>query len=350
MTERDSYRGVLLGLGCGDAVGRPVEGEGPDAIAAEYGSITGMLADGVFNAPAGTTTDDTALALALAESLVEAGGFDPAAFADRLVEWYRTDGFGVGRTTSRSIERLGDGEPWHEAGRAIWAGSDEGRAAGNGSAMRCAPVALAYHDLQDDHASLETVSAAQSVVTHADPRCVYGSVVVNLVIAAQLGRVADPLSWALDRVADAAPAPLVERLRTVPSVPDGDRFGLTPYVVDTLELALHHGLTASSTADAILGAVNEGGDADTTAAIAGAIAGARHGAASLSDEWVAALDRGERLRDAADALYENDFAAPVPDDLPELDVRTGHCPDCRADLRSRTGRFCPACGASLADE
>jgi len=324
MSTRDNYRGVLLGLACGDALGRPVEGQGPEDISRAYGTIRRMEADGVFDAPAGTTTDDTAQAQCLLESVIQSNGFNPEEFAKRLLEWARSDGFGAGRMTMESINKLSNGVPWDQAGKETWKDSDEGANAGNGSVMRCAPLALVYATDTPSDDSLKKASMAQSVITHADSRCVYGSYVLNEVIRGQLsGAVESPLQSALDQIEDEAPKELIEPLRTVPKTPSTDRFGLTPYVVDTLEIALHHGLTASSTADAIIGAVNEGGDADTTGAIAGAIAGARHGASTLPDEWLRSLDRRKKLWQLANQCWESDtnFDVIGVETIEELDVR-----------------------------
>lgn len=148
MFSRDAYRGVLLGLACGDALGRPVEGEGPDAITDRYGSVVRMYGAGVFGAEPGRTTDETAQAAALARTLIKKGRFDPTAFAAHLVDWYENDAFGVGSMTRRSIQQLRAGESWHHAGKNAWLETEERQNAGNGSIMRCAPLALAYacHD------------------------------------------------------------------------------------------------------------------------------------------------------------------------------------------------------------
>lgn len=92
-----------------------------------------MKEDGVFDAPAGTTTDDTALALALLESIVEVNGSDPRDFVDELIEWHRADGFGAGRMTVRSIERLINGDAWYQAGKKTWTETSAGANAGNGA-------------------------------------------------------------------------------------------------------------------------------------------------------------------------------------------------------------------------
>jgi len=103
-----------------------------------------MYGAGVFGAEPGRTTDDTAQAAALSRVLIKKETFDPTAFADRLVDWYEDDAFGVGSMTRRSIQQLRSGESWHYAGKNTWLESEEGQNAGNGSIMRCAPLALAY--------------------------------------------------------------------------------------------------------------------------------------------------------------------------------------------------------------
>lgn len=184
-------------------------------------------------------------------------------------------------------------------------------------------------------------------MTHADPRCVYGCVVLNRTITEQLLGSRSPLQNALDTVATEAPDELVSPLRSIPMSDPVTEFGLTPYVVDTLGLALHHGLCASSTAHAIIGAVNEGGDADTTAAIAGAVAGARHGASTIPDSWLDALDREEEIRTLADKLWASDIASPSVDEfsLPDLADHPGRCGQCGMSWPSYDDpSYCPSCG------
>ncbi len=291
VTTSDAAEGVLLGLASGDALGRPVEFRSGDRIAAEYGTLTEMVGDGTWGQPAGTTTDDTALALRLARSLVDRGTFDPADVADRFVEWYDTDPFDVGRMTALAIRNLDRGVPWDEAGRDVWESQPEGQNAGNGSVMRCPPLAVPY---ADDPDRLVTVSRQSSRITHADPRCTWGCAVLNLTVARLLTGETDPLTGAIEAVRDDAPDELVA---AVQAVADGtvEELRTTGYVIDTLQTGLHDGLAADDATEAIVTAVNRGGDTDTVGAVAGAVAGARFGAADLPDRWVEALDRRDEL-------------------------------------------------------
>ena len=292
-------RGVLLGLACGDALGRPVEFSTASAIAAQYDRLEEMVGHGTWNQPAGTITDDTEQALCIARSLVERRGFDPADVADRFVAWYESDPIDIGRMTLHALDRLGKGAAWDEAGQRVWENSPEGKNAGNGSVMRCAPLAIPY---ATDWEQLVGVSRQSSLITHADPRCTYGCAVLNLTLAGVLGDADRPLQDALEHVGGSAPDELVAALRPLARGDSPDSLETSGYVVHSLQTALHDALGCESPEAAIVTAVNRGGDTDTIGAIAGAVVGARFGASALPNRWVAALDGAAELESLADGL------------------------------------------------
>ncbi|WP_256295942.1 ADP-ribosylglycohydrolase family protein [Haloarchaeobius salinus] len=289
--------GVLLGLACGDALGRPVEFRSAGQIASAHGTLTEMVGHGTWNQPAGTITDDTDQARCIARSLVECGRFDPADVADRFVAWYESGPFDIGGMTRRSIERLQGGEPWDEAGQTVWEDSHEGANAGNGSVMRCPPLAVAF---ADDPETLDRTSRDSSRITHADPRCTAGCVVLNRTIAGLLRDDEESLAAALD--ATEIPEELAAALHPVARGDTVDDLSTSGYVVHSLQTALHDGLRGESAEDAIVTAVNRGGDTDTVGAIAGAVAGARFGADALPSRWLAEIDEEPELRRLAGAL------------------------------------------------
>ena len=294
----DCVEGVLLGLACGDALGRPVEFNSRHEIESTHGTVTEMRGHGTWNQPAGTITDDTDQALCIARSVVEHGAFDPADTAQRFVEWYDTDPFDIGSMTRQSIRNLKRGQSWEEAGHEVWEASPEGANAGNGSIMRCPPLAIAYARAPDD---LVTTSRDSSRITHADPRCTYGCAVLNLTIAGYLTGAGDPLADALKRVRTDAPTKLIGALEPLASGATPEPLETTGYVIHTLQTAMHDALTADTAEDAIITAVNRGGDTDTVGAVTGAIAGARFGASALPDRWTAEIDETDDLcRLAAD--------------------------------------------------
>lgn len=275
ITRLDRAIGIVVGLACGDALGRPVEFKSPSEIQAEHGELRDFKGDGTHGQPAGTVTDDTNLALYLIGNLLTANGFDSDLYAEQLVEWYESDPFDVGLTTMSSIKWLQNGFGPEEAGHKTLESRGEQNAAGNGSIMRCAPLAIAY---PDDWETLHDVSRESSSITHADERCTHSCAALNLTLAAILQGSDDPLSEALDALSSDAPDSLVERLGQVPNGIDPTELKNTGYVLDTLETALYLGLTADTPEEALVTAVNKGGDADTIAAITGAIVGARFGA------------------------------------------------------------------------
>ncbi|WP_372911117.1 ADP-ribosylglycohydrolase family protein [Salinigranum sp.] len=296
--DEDRTAGVLLGLACGDALGRPIEFETPARILAQYGEVTEMLANGTWGKPAGTVTDDTDMALCLARSLVDCGGFDPDDVAERFVAWYDAGPFDVGNMTAKALSRIRDGESWETASQRVWEESPEGSNAGNGSVMRAPPLAVA---LADDHSQLVEASETSSRITHADPRCTAGCAVLNLTLAGLLVGRADPLSDALGWLDPTAA--LDDALRPVVTGDlDPSTLRSTGYVVDTLQTALWHGLHADSPERALVDVVNMGGDADTVGAVTGAVVGARFGASALPERWLAELDGRSELRALATRL------------------------------------------------
>ena len=285
-TETDRAAGTLLGLACGDALGRPVEFRSQTRIAEEYGTLTEMVGGGTHGKPPGTVTDDTELALCIAQSLRTHAAFEPSDVANRFVTWHDSGPFDAGLMTVDAIQQLQTGQDWHSAGKRVWEQRPEGQNAGNGSVMRCAPYAIAFADRPS---KLLHVSRVSSRLTHADPRCTYGCAILNRTLAGILTEENAPLETALKAVGNDAPGELRSALEAIPDGISPAELQSTGYVVHTLQSALYHGLTAEDPQTAIANAVNMGQDTDTVGAVAGAIAGTRFGADALPDSWVETL-------------------------------------------------------------
>jgi len=172
--------------------------------------------------------------------------------------------------------------------------------------MRCVPHAIAF---ADDPDTLVQVSRQSSSITHYDPRCTYGCAILNCTVAGFLRNEDDPFADALDRVADDVPDELVETLRLVPDLVEEDQLESSGYVVHTLQTALYYAMTADTAEDAIVTAVNRGGDTDTIGAVTGAVAGARFGADALPDRWLNTIDYREDLKLLAHALATTEIDA-----------------------------------------
>lgn len=270
-------RGCAVGAAVGDALGMPLEFEPPRPAH----DLLREMQPGRL--PAGSFTDDTEMALALAESLLERRSLDPDDLARRFAAWLQRHPPDVGAHTRRVLSRVAQGVPWREAAAAAQAADPE--SAGNGSVMRCWPVALVYGDAPE---TLRAASILQSDVTHPHPDCAAACVFVNTLIAALL-REAPPeaafeqalalteLDKGFRRMIEAAPSRSREDLAN------------TGWVRHTVESAVWGLLTTSSFDEAVVQVANLGHDADTAAAVTGALAGAAYGLDAIPARRRAAL-------------------------------------------------------------
>ena len=273
-------RGVAVGAAVGDALGMPLE-FGPPRPA--HALVREMLRGRI---PAGTFTDDTEMALALAESLLAHRPLDPADLAQRFVGWLAGDPPDVGIHTASVLRRVAKGEPWQQAVTTVQ--NQKPDSAGNGSVMRCWPVALAYwNDLQ----RLLRESVLQSRVTHPHPDCVAGSAFVNAAIYHLLRGVppAEAVTQALDDAAISGP--LRETIEAAPQRPRAE-LANSGWVRHTLESTVWGLLITDSFEEAVVQVVNLGRDADTAGAVVGALAGAAYGLEAIPARWRDAV-RGE---------------------------------------------------------
>jgi ADP-ribosyl-[dinitrogen reductase] hydrolase len=292
---RDRARGALLGLAVGDALGTTLEFTRRDA----QPHHTEMTGGGPFGLAPGQWSDHTAMALALADSLLARRSFDARHAMDRFVRWW-TSGeysctgacFDIGATTSEALQRyLDTGEPF--------AGSTREDTAGNGSLMRLAPVVLfGWRDAR----ATTWIAAEQSRTTHAAPQAVqacelFADLLCTAVLSGKRDEVFRPRNWrgheSLSEVAGCGY--LAKRREAVSS---------SGYVVATLEAALWAAASSSSFEDALILAVNLAYDADTVGAVTGQIAGALYGASAIPVRWLEPLAWRERIEAAADALLD----------------------------------------------
>jgi ADP-ribosyl-[dinitrogen reductase] hydrolase len=233
--------------------------------------------------PAGTFTDDTEMAMALADSLLAHAPLDPSDLAERFVHWYRAGPRDVGIHTAAVLRRIDRGEPWQAAVAAVQAQRPD--SAGNGSVMRCWPVALAC---MDDPERLLDESRLQSRVTHPHRECQEGSAFVNLAIVQLIAGVpiAEAVASALARVD--LPHEAQATIREAPHR-SCEELVNSGWVRHTLESAVWGLSSTGSFEEAAVQVVNLGGDADTAGAVVGALAGAADGLSAIPQRWRAAL-------------------------------------------------------------
>lgn len=305
MNMLDRYRGALLGLAAGDALGTTLEFSAPGT----FDPIHDMVGGGPFHLEAGQWTDDTSMALCLAESLLESKGFDAVDQLARYLRWKRKGHhsstgrcFDVGGTVRAALARF---ERTSEA----WCGRIDEFSAGNGSIMRLAPVPLFF-------AGKPNVAIARAAdssrTTHGAPEAMDGCrYLAGLIVGALRGSSkADLLAPLFTPVAG-----LWEREPFAPkihNIANGSFLRREPpeirgtgYVVDSLETALWAFAKSTSFEHGALLAVNLGDDADTTGAVYGQLAGAYYGVDGIPERWRSKLAHLDTLEDFAARLLRS---------------------------------------------
>ncbi|WP_445173425.1 ADP-ribosylglycohydrolase family protein [Microcoleus sp.] len=303
MQQIERYRGSLLGLAVGDALGTTLEFHRPGTFA----PINDMVGGGPFQLQPGEWTDDTSMALCLAESLIEKQGFDPVHQLETYVRWWREGHlsstgacFDIGNTVRQALWQFKNtGKPF--------CGSTDAGTAGNGSIMRLAPVPLFYAKNP-----LEVIekSAESSRTTHGAATCVDACRYLAALIAGAVNGVAkdvllserycpisgywaaNPLVAEIDEIAAGS-----FKLRQPPEIKG------TGYVVKSLEAALWAFYNSSSFAEGCLLAVNLGDDADTTGAVYGQLAGAFYGESGIPSKWISQLVDRSLIASFGDRLF-----------------------------------------------
>lgn len=260
----DRSVGCLLGLAIGDAMGAPVEFCSPGS----FPPVTGYRSGGWLNIKAGRWTDDTAMALSLAESLLACNGSDPEDQRERWIRWMHSpDCIDVGAGTANALH-----------------GGDSSNNMGNGCLMRLAPVPIFY---RGDAAIAMTAAEDSCRVTHSHPEAIHCT-----------RRFAKLLLWALN----GEPKPKAPVDIALPEHPVAG--GTAP---QALAAALWAFASTDTFQDCILAAVNLGDDADTVGAIAGQLAGAHYGYEAIPAEWIQQLAEADRIMALATRLYQRSY-------------------------------------------
>lgn len=302
MDLRERYRGSLLGLAVGDALGTTLEFARPGT----FEPIEEIVGGGPFRLQPGEWTDDTAMALCLAESLIEKRAFDPLDQLERYVRWYRhghmsSNGrcFDIGNTVRAALERF---DRTHEP----YCGSTHEQSAGNGSLMRLCPVPLFW---AGDPAKAIELAGESSRTTHGAKAAVdacryFAALLVGAVNGIDKETLLSPcfspeanygdqhpLAWEIHEIASGS-----FKRRDPPQIES------TGYVVRTLEAALWAFNRSRSFEEGCRMAVNLGGDADTCGAVYGQLAGAFYGEQGIPERWRKVLGHRELIETLADQL------------------------------------------------
>ena len=290
----DRSRGCLVGLAIGDAIGTTLEFKPRGS----FKPLTDMVGGGHFCLKKGYWTDDTSMALCLGHSLIHCAGFDAHDQMSRYCDWLDNGYmssigtcFDVGVTVSSALRRFQkSGDPF--------AGAKSKWSSGNGSLMRLAPIPMAYAHDRDQAIEF---AAESSRTTHASVLCLDSCRYLSALLVELISGTPKEALW-----------------QTAPDIDTPEVAALTHgqwrhksyeeltgsgYVIESLEAALWCFYHTHNFADCVLAAANLGNDADTTAAIAGQLAGACYGYQAIRESWRAVLHRHEEIVALADQLF-----------------------------------------------
>jgi ADP-ribosyl-[dinitrogen reductase] hydrolase len=291
---QDATKGCLIGLAVGDAVGTTLEFKPRET----FEPITDMVGGGPFGLNPGEWTDDTSMALCLAQSLIRNETFDPVDQMNRYCNWYRVgymsstgECFDIGYTVSSALRDFEDSqEPF--------SGSTHRLSAGNGCLMRLAPIPIAYKD------SLEAAlhfAGESSRTTHGAAECIdsskaFTSMILNAFSGKSKINIITQSNYKpyTDKVIDIISGKFLDK--------SYQQMTGSGYVIESLESALWCFYHSDSFEEAILKSANIGNDADTTAAICGQIAGAYYGLNGIPEHWKSKLVMYSEILEMADAL------------------------------------------------
>jgi ADP-ribosylglycohydrolase len=319
MIKKDRIRGAIIGTAIGDALGMCVEGLSPSTIKRYYGLVKGYRTPNkecrspYHNLERGQWTDDTQLMLDIGESIVAKRGIDYEDIIKRHISSFN-ERRGWGKATTKSIQRAIAGTKWWESG--------EPGAAGNGPPMKIAPLGILYGAEIIDEFELMTISTNLSRMTHMDPRPNIASVIQCLLIGAALKSGIKGLKQALE-MSPCISSTLEQFLSFCATNRLGtklykalcktckkdseirDEVGVKAFVNEsfpfTCAMVLKH---CDDLEWCLIRIINQGGDADTTGAMAGAMLGAAYGYSEFPIRWKRGLEDKKRLLTLADNLYK----------------------------------------------
>jgi ADP-ribosyl-[dinitrogen reductase] hydrolase len=303
MEQIERYRGCLLGLAVGDALGAPLEFRAPGS----FTPIDDMVGGGSHDVMPGQWTDDTSMALCLAESLIEQQGFNPVNQLQKYVRWWREgylssidECFDIGNTTLAALSKFEETQKPYCGLTAPWT-------AGNGSIMRLAPVPLFYakRPLEAIEKSGDSSRTTHQVKAAVDACRYLGALIVGAVNGVMREELLseryspipgyweeNPLLEEIDEIARGS-----FKHRQPPEIQGSG------YVVKSLEAALWAFYHSHSFREGCLLAVNLGMDADTTGAVYGQLAGAFYGERDIPESWRSQLIRSHLIESMADKLF-----------------------------------------------
>ena len=300
---KDKARGMMIGLAIGDALGAPLEHGYSSKDITDQIEIYRHMHD-TEHFPKGVWTDDTSMALCLADSLIECLGYDSWVVMDKYKKWrdegdrsYFPYGEGIGIQTDNAIERYSKGD------QLIRANEERTTDAGNGAVMRLAPVVIAtIHSDNLATAKLARVSARETHYSHEAETTteIFALMLRRAANEKDKKRVIDVSSFSAGKLFDEI------LMRVTKDINSNELKDLGGYIIDTVRIAVWGLLNFGSFEDGMIAVLCLGGDTDTNAAVYGQLAGAFYGLSEIPKEWQTDLYLKDELVSVADELLSGD--------------------------------------------
>lgn len=276
VSKQDRIIGAYIGLAIGDALGATTEFLTPNEIQHQYGTHQDIIGGGWLRLKPGKVTDDTEMSLALGQSIIDNNGVVATAAAQAFSDWMRTKPVDIGNTVRRGIVH------YRTTGNPVICENEYD--AGNGACMRALPVAI-FH-CNSSFKQLQKASKAQSHVTHNNTVADAGTeTVLKMLVSAFNGQSKDSLEKYTQELVQHFPAYQYDNRKM--ENPSG-------WIIETLQSVFQAFFSHNNFEDILVDVVNRGGDADTTGAIAGMLAGASFGQKAIPVDWFNKLDANVR--------------------------------------------------------
>jgi len=293
MDRYERILGGLFGVACGDALGGALEFMPRDEIKRKYGYIKDIIGGGYWGLVPGEVTDDTMMTIAVAEGILDNPENPIEDIGKHFIKWYDSKPKDIGNIIRIALGEYKRSSDWMKT--AYYAHqATGGMSAGNGSLMRCLPVAIYYNDIE----KMLKITAAQSLLTHYDNKATDACQFYNLLVYHYLDD-KSKISTIKEHIGKYPEYKQVFKLSKDELKPSG-------YVVDTLLCALWCFINTSSFEDAVCEAVNLGGDADTIGAITGGMAGVYYGYNAIPDRWEEKILVRDKLISIAQRIFKGE--------------------------------------------
>lgn len=283
---RDKFKGALIGLAVGDALGATTEFMTKEEVKDQYVYLSEIIGGGWLDLKAGEVTDDTEMTLCVARGILQNYENPIDKIGEEFIAWFKSDPKDIGVTTINTLSKYKGN--WFEAAKLTH--KKVGQSAGNGSLMRCLPIALAY----DDKKLMNELTIKQSNMTHYDKKAaeaclIYNNIAMRIINGFNLNNAIE-----LEIMNTRYKNVLTKKLKTLPN----------GYVVNTFSWVLQTLYTTNNFPDVIETLANLGEDSDTTSAIAGGIAGLYYGYDSIDNKYKNKILIKNEIEDIAEKLYD----------------------------------------------